>query len=457
MAVSFKNRIAFSYLAATALLVALVFVAIFLVIKNRVYTDLDTILVFEAMKHKTEIMVEDGKIRFMNKEEMQEREHREVEVNPVFIELVDTQGIIRDKSPNLKEGTLLFQAKAEGFFYSDYILNGKRIRQGQMPVTDSNRTVGYIITAISSENAAQLLSTLQNLLLVMYPIVLAVLFGVTRWLAGRSIVPVTTILTITNRITENNLNERIPLPEQHDELFQLTNSINQLLGRIEAALDREKQFTADASHELRTPLSVLRGTLEVLIRKSRTAEEYTDKIALSIKEIDRMHQIVEQLLLLARFDHPSKAPEYQGISVKDFIHKLIQRQQSSWASQQAVIDVQCADDVTLKSDPYLLEVILDNLIANAIKYSPETSSVFVKVENGSNVKISVHDKGIGIDRKDIERIFQPFFRSNSLNHKFIKGTGLGLSLVQKACEQLGVELTVESELGKGSSFTLEFT
>jgi two-component system, OmpR family, heavy metal sensor histidine kinase CusS len=456
MAVSFKNRIALYYLTATALLVAFVFVAIFMVIKNIVYRDLDDMLAYEAVKHKKEIMVEDGRIRFVNRAEMEEREHREVEVNPIFIQLVDAAGNVRDKSPNLKEGALLFQLDISEALDANHILNGKRIRQRQTPITDKGQTIGYIVTAISSENAEQLLITLRQLLLIMYPAVLALLFGVTRWLAGRSILPVKTILHTTNQITENNLNERIPLPEQNDELFQLTNSINQLLGRIEAALEREKQFTADASHELRTPLSVLRGTLEVLIRKPRTAEEYVEKIELSIKEIDRMHQIVEQLLLLARFDHPDKAPDYREVEVQSFIIDLIQRQQHSWVAHNISIDVQCSSQVKLKTDPYLLEIILDNLISNAVKYSNNLGRVAVQVEETPDIKISVHDNGIGIDKQDIERIFQPFYRSHALSHNTIKGTGLGLSLVQKACEQLSVELTVESEVGKGSSFTLAF-
>ncbi|HRJ31469.1 MAG TPA: HAMP domain-containing sensor histidine kinase [Cyclobacteriaceae bacterium] len=456
MTVSFKNRIAFSYLAATALLVALVFITIFMVIRNLVYGDLENILSYEAIKHQKEIMIESGRIRFINRTEMEEREHREVEVNPVFIQLVDAQGVVRDKSPNLKENSLAVQPDFNKPVDSDYLLNGKRIRQRQIPVTDQGKTVGYIVTAISSESAEQLLGTLQRLLLGLYPVVLLVLFGTTRWLAGRSIVPVKTILETTNRITESNLNERISLPAQKDELFHLTNSINQLLGRIESALEREKQFTADASHELRTPLAVLRGTLEVLIRKPRTPEEYVEKVEVSIREIDRMHVIVEQLLLLARFDHPAKTPESVEINVNDFIADLINRHQPSWSTAGVTIKTECSPDLTVQSDPYLLEVILENLISNAVKYSPQGKEVIVRATTTPVVQISVSDQGIGIDRNDHERIFQPFYRSDALHHKSIKGIGLGLSLVQKACAQLSIKLTVESELNKGSTFTLRF-
>ncbi|MBX2970041.1 MAG: HAMP domain-containing protein [Cyclobacteriaceae bacterium] len=456
MNVSFKNRIASFFLIATALLVAVVFAFIFFMVRNQVYADLEYTLNYEAVRHEKEIMIEGGRMKFINKAEMQEREHREVEVNPIFIQLTDATGNVQDRSPNLKEGTLIFQSGVTGPVDQDHVLNGKRIRQRQIPIVDRGKVVGYIVTAVSSENAHQLVSALQRWLLVLYPIVLLILFGVTRWLAGKSIKPVTTILQTTNRITESNLNERIPLPDQRDELFQLTSSINQLLTRIESAMEREKQFTADASHELRTPLSVLRGTLEVLLRKPRTSEEYIEKIELSIKEIDRMHLIVEQLLTLARFDHPGKSPEKKPVVLKHFLIDLIQRQRKTWSENGVQVDVQCADAVVLQTDSGLLEVILDNLLSNAVKYSSHNHNVQVVVEDRPQLTISVQDSGIGIREVDLQRIFQPFYRSASLEHKSIKGIGLGLSLVQKACDQLGVELMVVSEVNKGSTFSLKF-
>lgn len=456
MNVSFKNRIASFFLIATALLVAVVFAFIFFMVRDQVYADLEYTLNYEAVRHEKEIMIEGGRMKFINKTEMQEREHREVEVNPIFIQLTDAQGNVQDRSPNLKEGTLLFQADVSRPIDQDHLLNGKRVRQRQIPILDRGQVVGYIVTAVSSENAHQLVMTLQRWLLVLYPIVLLILFGVTRWLAGKSIQPVTTILQTTNRITESNLNERIPLPDQRDELFQLTSSINQLLARIESAMEREKQFTADASHELRTPLSVLRGTLEVLLRKPRTSEEYVEKIALSIKEIDRMHLIVEQLLALARFDHPGKSPVKEPVVLKHFLSDLIHRQKKTWSDNGVQVDIQCADAVVLQTDPGLLEVILDNLLSNAVKYSSHDHSVQVVVEEQPALTLSVRDSGIGIREEDLHRIFQPFYRSAALEYKSIKGTGLGLSLVQKACDQLGIEITVSSELNKGSSFTLRF-
>ncbi|MFN3841302.1 MAG: ATP-binding protein [Cyclobacteriaceae bacterium] len=453
---SLKNRIALYYLIATALLVALSFVLIFVVVRNRVFSDLEYTLNYEAMRHQREIYVEGGMIRFINKDEMKEREHREAEVNPIFIQLTDVRGIVHDRSPNLKEAFLRFRPAENRPTGMQYELNGKPILQLQVPVRDRGQLVGYIITAISAESAIGLVNTLRKLLLLTFPLVLVALFVTTRSLAAKSIKPVKAILEATNRITGNNLEARVPVPVERDELHQLSISINQLLARIESAMEREKQFTSNASHELRTPLSVMRGTLEVLLRKSRTEREYVEKIELTMREIDRMHQIVEQLLALARFDQPAHSPVFEKIFLNSFLQKTANRMNQSQEIPQRVIDIVCSEDLTLKTDVSLLEIIIDNLLSNALKYSPPDTPVRIIVESEPVLKLQIKDEGIGIKQEDLPRIFQPFYRSESLHHKTVKGTGLGLSLVQKACDTLGIELEVESEVNKGSVFTLRF-
>ena len=119
-----------------------------------------------------------------------------------------------------------------------------------------------MIGALSINSALTLLSKLKYTLLILYPLILIVLFLISRYLAGKNISPIANIIHTTNRITRNNLHERVQLPETEDELYALSSAINELLGRVQAAMDREKAFTMDASHELRTPLTVLSGYLE---------------------------------------------------------------------------------------------------------------------------------------------------------------------------------------------------
>lgn len=125
-----------------------------------------------------------------------------------------------------------------------------------MVVTLEGKSYGYIVTAVSSENAEQLIASLRNHFFWSFPIILLILFLVMTFLADRSIKPIKQIISTSNNITSQNLDARIPLPEQKDELYELTTAINALLGRIHKSIDREKQFTSDAAHELKTPLAV---------------------------------------------------------------------------------------------------------------------------------------------------------------------------------------------------------
>jgi signal transduction histidine kinase len=457
MHLRFKDRIALHYGLATAALVAAAYLLVFGVVRHRVYLDLDTNLRYEVAKHLQEVSVAGGSARFTHREEWEEREHREVQVDPVFIQLTDARGRLLDRSPNLKGEQLPFDATPAGRRPFDAQLRGTAIRQVQVRLSQDGRAVGYLLAAISSEAAQHVLASLELVLLGSYPVVLLALFGSARRLAGRSIAPIAEITATTNRITRSNLAERIALPPRPDELHTLASAINGLLHRVEQAVAREKQFTADASHELRTPLAVLRGTLEVLVRKPRSADEYVASIRLGMGEIDRLTRLVEQLLLLARFDGPGQRLSRQELSVPGGVHEVLHRRRAELSAKHVRVEVLGDEAAPVVSDPYLVDLILDNVLANAIKYSPAGSTITVTLAPaGTRLRCTIADQGIGIRPDDLARIFDPLYRSEALAHKHIEGTGLGLSIVAKACDLLGIERSVASELGQGTVFTLGF-
>ena len=459
---AFKDRIALHYILATAALVAGAYLLIFGVVRHQVYSDLDRSLRYEAAKHLKEVRIVNAELRFSHMGEWLEREHREAQVDPVFIQITDARGRLMDRSPNLKHDQLPFDPAHDGQRPLNAELRGKALRLAQVPIAvpgagPGRAPAGYLLAAISSEAAQRGLDSLRLVLLGSFPLVLLVLFGIARGLAGRSIAPVAAITAATNRITRHNLAERVALPPRPDELHTLATAINGLLQRIEQAVEREKQFTADASHELRTPLAVLKGTLEVLIRKPRTPAEYVENIGLGIREIDRLTHLVDQLLLLARFDNHAKNLNRQELSVLSCVDDVLYRLRNEVNARQIRVDVEDAGTAALTSDPYLVDLILDNVLTNAVKYSPAGSLVTIGLfQDRDGLRCTITDQGIGIRPDDLEQIFNPLFRSDALAHKEIGGTGLGLSIVAKACALLDIRLDVQSELGRGSTFTLHF-
>jgi signal transduction histidine kinase len=334
-------------------------------------------------------------------------------------------------------------------------ISNEEVRQMQIPLKHEGKIEGFMLVATSFEDSRHLLHNLRNTLLFLYPAILISLFLIMRYLAGKSIEPIQKIIESTNQITQNNLNDRVPLSESNDEIGQLSRSINELLSRLEQSLTREKQFTSDTSHELRTPLAVLRGTLEVLLRKPRTAEEYKSKIHTALQSIDRMTEMMEQLLALARVGKFSNS-DYLSIDLLAFGSNFAQKMSEDYA-RQIHFETNLTLPLILEVNTKSLQMILTNLLQNSLKYSDEGTLISIRagIHQGAPF-LTVEDQGVGIEEESLGRIFDPFFRETQLLEKPVSGTGLGLAIVRKLALESGILVEVESQKGTGSIFRLIF-
>ena len=233
-------------------------------------------------------------------------------------------------------------------------------------------------------------------------------------------------------------------------------TINQLLDRIENAIEREKQFTSYASHELRTPISIIKGTLEVLIRKPRNQEEYVEKINYCIDEVNRINNIIDQLLILARFENQKKSVDISSIQWNAVVQDLLLRFQTKIASKNISIIIDYPENLQIKTDLHLFSMIINNLVSNALKYSMNNGSItFSVVSHKDKIQIKIQDTGIGIEAQEINKIFDSFYRTEASNElPEIKGTGLGLAIVNRLCDLLSIAIDVESEVDKGTTIIL---
>lgn len=456
MNLSYKERIARRLTAVTALIILIVFGIIYAVVYLTVINAIDRDLKLETDKHRNQIFLVDGEIKFAHKDEWEEQEHTQLQINPIFIEIVDLDGKSMDRSPNLQDNHLSF--------YPDRALSGeawtlkagsRELRQMQIPLINQGMKEGYMLVAKSFEDPRETLTNLRTILFILYPLILISLFLTMRFHADQSIQPIRRIIRKANQITQSNLNERIPPTELNDEIGQLTDSINGLLSRLEQALLREKQFTSDASHELRTPLAVLRGTLEVLTRKPRTVEEYESKIKESLKSIDRMTAIINQLLALARTENGvgQIKEEVELITFCEEIADEVKAQKNRNIRFQSEV----ATPIFVMCSEKSLRMMIQNLLENALKYSPVDSEVILKTcfQNNQAV-IQVIDQGDGISAENLTKIFDPFYRQKSAIESMIPGSGLGLAIVKKLAEEGGLKILVQSEVGRGSTFSIVF-
>lgn len=438
-------------------MISVVFFVIYKIINFSVNNHINDDIQTEVEKHLEEIEIDRNNTYLIQVDQWRAREHNTVNVNPVFVQFLDINDKLIDKSPNLKGLQLkLYKYQLDNQFIDTY-LNKKPIRQIQVPLFDEKKIVGHLFVAMSLDDATMILGNLRNTFYIAFPLILIVLFLIARLIAGRSIKPVTMITETSRRITKDNLKDRIVLPQNKDELYVLSKTINDLLDRIENAVEREKQFTSDASHELRTPLTVLKGTLEVLIRKSRTQAEYEDKIKYSITEVNRLNNLVDQLLLLARFENQKQSLKIEKVYLNALILDILTLYSGKINTKKITINHSFSKDYFIKSDNYLVSIIISNIISNAIKYSEEQGEISIVLSKKEGKTIcTISDNGIGIAAEDLDKIFNPFYRSSPTNHPEIKGSGLGLSIVKKIAQLLHTKFEIKSKINQGTVVILSF-
>ncbi|ALM48013.1 hypothetical protein AMR72_03375 [Flavobacterium psychrophilum] len=454
---SIKNRIALYNLLSSALLILIVFVFIYRIVSYSVNKDINDDLQIEVNLHTSFVENQTEFKGLVDKAEWDESEHKEIIINPVFVQVFDTDGKTVEKSPNLKGENLVLYTDKRSENYYDTTVAGIAVRQLQARLFFKGSLKGYVIIGMSVEQPHMVLDNLLWVLLVAYPLVLMILSFITMVIAGSSIKPTLDIITTTRNITDNNFDERIALPKKKDELYILSSAINALLERVESAITREKQFTSDASHELRTPLAAIKGTLEVLIRKPRTVEEYNEKIAYCISEVNRLANMVDQLLLLARYEHQKMASIPQKINLDEVILQSLERYSPKIEAKNLTIDFDVAEHFEIVSDSGMTALIIENLLSNAVKYSHNNGLLTILLSSTSDITTCIIvDNGIGIAKANLDKIYGQFYRSEALEHSNVKGTGLGLSIVKRLCDILNVNIDIQSIKGTGTTVTLRF-
>jgi signal transduction histidine kinase len=452
---SYSNRIGLLYISSSALLLLLVFISIFQITSLNLYRTIQNDLDFELQKHLEEIKIENNQIELIHKDEWLEREHTAVEVNPVFVTFLNQNKELVEKSPNLKNSQLKWLVSNQNKKYIDTYLEKIPIRQKQFEVFENQELKGYVIVAMSTKNTQMVLHKLKNHLLWLYPLVLLVLFFIAQFIAEKSIQPVQNIRQTAQSISSKQLSQRIPLPYHKDELYRLSETINDLLDKIEDTLQREKQFTSDASHELRTPLSVIKGTLEVLIRKPRTETEYQNKIKQCIAEINQMDVLLEELLFIARNEYlPTFQIHWKMVDLHQLTEKIEVQLQNKLSQKNIQIIKQIPKNIHVTTDVNLLEVLIKNILSNAIKYSEPNQTIEIGAQKEvSSVIFKITDHGAGIESGDLNKIFDSFYRVNT-SENAPKGYGIGLSIAKKIANILQITIEVQSSPQQGTTFTL---
>ncbi len=294
------------------------------------------------------------------------------------------------------------------------------------------------------------------ILLLAAPVLLIVASAGGYWLSARALAPFDEISRAAQRISIENLTDRLQVPRTGDQLQRLSETLNATFSRLEASIRRMKQFTADASHELRAPISLIRTTAEVAVRRDRPAAEYREALDEILEESERTSQAVDSLMLLARADSGQENLEYSPVDLCAVIRGAIE-QGGRLARNRGLSFAQTLPDkpIPVQGDAEALRRALLILMDNAVKYTPEGGKVNVEVQAMDGYAVaSVCDTGIGIANQDLPHIFDRFWRADKARSREQGGAGLGLSIAKWIVETHGGSIDVESQPGRGSAFHL---
>ena len=291
---------------------------------------------------------------------------------------------------------------------------------------------------------------LQNVLLLVIPIILALCVAGGYWMAAWALAPVNEVTGALARVGPRDLRQRLPLPRVQDEAGQLIAAINQLLERLELASAAQQRFVSEAAHELRTPLAVLRSGLEVTLQRPRGAEESRAALEQAMGEVERLCAIAEDLLALARLDAEA-AVERAPVDLAEIAAEASAMAQTLAEARHQEFAQEFAIDarkgIVVNGSAADLRRVVLNLLDNAVKFTPEGGRIEIAVTtDGSTALVSVRDSGPGIDPRDIEHIFDPFYRSRGANGA---GSGLGLALSREIVRRHGGVIEATNRAGGG--------
>ncbi|MEE8446108.1 MAG: ATP-binding protein [Gemmatimonadota bacterium] len=308
---------------------------------------------------------------------------------------------------------------------------------------------------VSTEQADQVLANFRALLALLAVAGAALSMGLGWWLAGSAIRPVMDTIRQAEAIELTGGKHRIETVTETEEMDRLVVVLNSMLARIDATFEAERRFLADVGHEIRTPLTVLRGDVEVALRKRRSREEYEGILKQSLQDIKGVSALADDLIMLARGESGALTPELGPVDAEVLLRRVADKYRGAAKSAGAALEVECDSDAVVIGDRQLLERAIGNLVDNAIKYGADGGRITLTARStdAGDVTLTVSDTGPGIPESERPSLFDRFERGES-GRRRARGSGLGLSIVKTIAETHGASVALRDTEGGGATFEL---
>lgn len=379
-----------------------------------------------------------------------------------FAQIEDSADQIIARTDNLRPNSPLpahpdreTRARDGHVVYGDLDYRGVPLRAVYYPFRDAKNQRILAVIAISQEPNRRALDALTEALGLSLILGAGLAgLGASR-LARRLTAPLTAIAGAARSVGGASLGRRIPAVSPDAELREITDVLNEMLARLEAAFAAQTRFAADASHELRSPLSNLRGTVEVALRRPRSPAEYRETLTVALAEVERLSRLVSVLMTLSRADSGQFALVLAPCDLAQIAAQAVAAHAARAAELSVTLTLGEGDPLPVFGDVDRLRQALDNLLDNALRYAPAGSTVnLTAIREGESFSLTVRDGGPGLSETDQTRIFDRFYRADESRARQSGGLGLGLAITKAIAEAHGGRVEVQSAPGTGAVFTL---
>jgi heavy metal sensor kinase len=372
-----------------------------------------------------------------------------------FLQILDSEGNWIFRADALQRNAVIPPAPAtvKRASYENRQLDGRPVRFLTARV-EVNHHLYTVQTGMPTDQMVRTLSLFRRYLLMFAPLLLLVAASGGFWLSRKALSPVDGLTRAARNISGSNLSDRLERLQTGDELQRLSETLNEMLARIESAFLRITQFTADASHELRSPISLIRTEAEIVLRRSRGDEEYREALRHILLEAERTTTLVEELLSLARADAGRENLHLSPLDLRSLIAETGNEWQQLLEARNLQLKVNLVNRKTpILADGVAIRRLLSILLDNAVKYTPPPGWVELCLEEQDKCAVfSVRDSGIGIAEAEQARVFERFYRVDKARSRELGGAGIGLAIAQWIVQQHHGSITVQSSLGRGSTF-----
>ena len=442
---SLKTKVLFWFGAATLLVLILFNVAIYhfleqntrLSIQNKLYNK--AVFINDSIKAKKSV-----------KELL---ENKELESFDVAI--IKEGKIIFKKGDIAFDPLLPFLKDKKSFFVFNQgdVLNGLYI----FKITEPFEGAIFFLEQNINKEIDKDSQKIKEVLIVLEPILFFLLIFIASKLTDKILKSIKNITQTANTIYVTDLSQQIPQPKYDDEIKDLVDSFNKMIQRLKSGVELLEQFNSDVSHELKTPLTVIKGEIEITLNKVREPEYYMRSLETIKSETNQIQTIVDNLLMLTKYTKENIEQTFTSCSLDSILLETINKYNKQLQDKNIKLHLKKFESITLEGNALLLTTIFSNLIDNAIKYTPNNKNIFISLYmQKEKIHFLIQDEGIGINKEQLEKVMDRFYRVEESRNKKIKGFGLGLSIVKNSVELHSATITIESDINIGTEVEIIF-